>query len=78
MLLRTELKDNLRDYIGDYSHSENSFPIPLGSNEDELKRISPTHLNLDRSNNLFDDLEVVQRSMVKYYNITTEGMPLDY
>lgn len=78
MLLRTKLNDNLRDYIGDYFHLENSFPIPLGPNEDALKQTSPTHLNLDKSNNLFVDLEVVQRSMVKYYNITMEGMLLDH
>lgn len=72
-LLQTKLNANLEDYIGDYYHISNSWEIPVKANEDPKKRIGPTHLHLDDRNNLFADLETVQRVMVQHYKMTTEG-----
>jgi hypothetical protein len=74
MLLQSEFNSNLRNYIGDYFHLETSYEIPLKPNEDPKNWTGPIHLHLNASNNLFVDLKVVQRSMVKHYNIMAEGM----
>lgn len=68
------MNGNLKKYIGDYYHINNSWEVPKKPNEDIKKRTCPTHLHLDESNNLFVDVETVQRSMVKMYAITPEGI----
>jgi len=67
------MNGNLKNYIGDYYHINNSWQIPVKAGEDPKKRITPTHLHLDENNTLFVDVETVQRSMVKLYDITLEG-----
>jgi hypothetical protein len=38
-----------------------------------MKRTGPTHLHLEESNNLFVDLERVQQSMLRHYEVTAAG-----
>ena len=69
------MNGNLKKYISDYYHINNSWAIPLKAGEDPKDQTSPSHLHLDESNNLFVDVETVQQSMVKLYEFTPEGMP---
>ncbi|KAG0595634.1 hypothetical protein M758_UG183700 [Ceratodon purpureus] len=73
-LLRTEMNGNLKNYIGDYYHINNSWQIPVKAGEDPKKRNTPTHLHLNENNTLFVDVETVQRSIVKLYDITLEEL----
>lgn len=68
------MNGNLKKYIGDYYHINNSWVVPLKLGDDPKKRTTPTHIHFDETNNLFVDVEMVQRSMVKFYEFTTEGM----
>lgn len=67
------MNSKLSNFVGDYIHISNSWEIPMRAHEDPKKRTGPSHLHLNELNNLFVDLESVQRSMVRHYDITTTG-----
>ena len=70
--LRKEMNAKLPQFIGDYYHINGCRTIPevrVGG-----KVVTATkEVVLDSKNNLFVELEVVQRSMVMFYEMTTEG-----
>jgi len=69
---------NLKKYVGDYYHINNSMELPHDSNkkQDPKQKPDPTHLHLDESNTLFVDLEIVMKSMVRSYKFTHESMQI--
>jgi hypothetical protein len=61
----------LLEFIGDYQHIEGHYTAPAPKKKQVGSKVAPIlDLKLDDKNSLFVDLEVVQRSMVKFYNIT--------
>lgn len=70
--LRQDMNAKLPQFIGEYYHIEGRRVIPAV--RQGRKEITPAkEVILHSKNNLFVDLEVVQRSMVLFYNITVEG-----
>jgi hypothetical protein len=73
-LLRRELNSNLPEFIGNYQHIEGRYTALAPKKKQVGSKVAPIlDLKLDDKNSLFIDLEVVQRSMVKFYDITEEG-----
>jgi len=75
-LLRTKMNSNLKNYVGDYYHINNSLELlhDLNRKQDPKQKPGPTHLHLDESNTLFVDLETMMKSMVHFYKFTPKGM----
>lgn len=70
--LRQDMNAKLPQFIGEYYNIEGRRVIPAV--RQGKKEITPAkEVILHSKNNLFVDLEVVQRSMVLFYNITVEG-----
>ena len=68
-----KLNSKLQDYTGECYHINDLWEIPVVSGEDPKKHTGPTHLHLDETNNLFVDVEIVQRSIVRHYDVTLAG-----
>jgi hypothetical protein len=62
------LNGKLKDFIGDYKHIDNTLEVP--DPEDKSKALQYV---LNDKNNIFVDIEAVQRSMIKLYGITLDG-----
>ena len=72
--LRKHMNDKLPQFIGEYYHVEGRRVIPeVRQGNKVITRAK--EVILDNKNNLFVDLEVVQRSMVMFYGMTVEGNP---
>jgi hypothetical protein len=68
------LNSNLPEFIVDYQHIEGRYTAPAPKKKQVGSKVVPIlDLKLDDKNSLFIDLEVVQRSMVKFYDTTKEG-----
>jgi hypothetical protein len=67
--LREELNKNLKDLIGDYYSISNLFEIPPSA-----KSKAPQKIVLSPRNSFFVDIEVVQQTMIRLYNITPAGL----
>lgn len=76
-LLRSELNSKLKDLIGDYYHIDSTLEmvaqVPVTNAKGRKKKSEITRVVLTSKNNLFVDIEVVQKTMVKLYGFTTEG-----
>lgn len=70
--LRRKMNSKLPQFIGEYFHIDGRRVIPEARvNKKVVKNSKEVILN--DKNNLFANIEVVQRSMVLFYNITVEG-----
>lgn len=67
-LLRRELNGKLKDFIGDFEHIVNYLEVP--DPEDKSKAFKYV---LNEKNNIFADIEAVQRSMINLYGVTVDG-----
>jgi hypothetical protein len=74
-LLHTELNSKFVEFIGEYYSINDCISIPHQHSKSKEK--SPMLLKLDETNNLFVDIEIVQRTMVQLYKITPEGIQLN-
>ena len=70
--LRKQMNENLPQFIGDYYNIEGRRHVPEVRQGKRIVRPAKEVI-LDSKNNLFAELEVVQRSMVLFYDITVEG-----
>lgn len=70
--LRKQMNENLPQFIGDYYHIEGRRHIPEVRQGKKVVRPAK-EVTLHSKNNLFAELEVVQRSMVLFYDMTVEG-----
>jgi hypothetical protein len=70
-MLRSELNSKLHDFVGEYYHIDDNITFPASSKSKKSKE--PKNLNLNEMNNIFVDVEAVQRTMVCMYEITTAG-----
>jgi len=67
-----QMNENLSQFIGDYYHIKGRLHIP--EVRQGKKVVQPMkEVTLRSKNNLFAELEVVQHSMVLFYDITVEG-----
>jgi DNA phosphorothioation-dependent restriction protein DptG len=66
--LRRELNGRLKDFIGDYEHIDNTLEVH--DPEDKSKALQYV---FNDKNNIFVDIEAVERSMIKLYGITLDG-----
>lgn len=71
--LRKQMNANLPQFIGDYYHIEDRRTIPEVRVGGKVVTAAKEVI-LDSKNNLFVELEVVQRSMVLFYEMTVEGI----
>lgn len=71
--LRKEMNEKLPQFIGDYYHIEGRRIIPEVRVGKKIVR-GEKEVILDSKNNIFAQLEVVQRSMVLFYDMTVEGI----
>jgi len=69
-LLRQQMNSRLEDLIGSYSHIDNTLLIPPSSKQ----KADPIKLVLLSKNSFFVDVESVQKTMVRLYGITPEGI----
>jgi hypothetical protein len=72
-LLRKELNANLPQFVGEYYHIEGRMTLPTTSKTTKKCDDRPKDVVLNDKNSLFTDLEVVQQSMVIFYDITVAG-----
>lgn len=70
--LRKEMNLKLPQFIGDYYHIDGRRTIPEVRVGGKVVTAAK-EVVLDSKNSLFVELEVVQRSMVMFYEMTTEG-----
>lgn len=71
-LLRKQMNEKLPQFIGDYYQIKGRRIIPEVRVGKKIVR-GAKEVILDDKNNLFAELEVVQRSMVLFYDMTMEG-----
>ena len=76
-MLRRELNSKLKDLVGEYYHVESTLELETQATctNGRAKKKKPdiSRVVLTSKNNLFVDIEVVQRTMVKLYGFTTQG-----
>ena len=76
-LLRTELNLKLKDLVGHYYHIDSTLELVaqalVTNGKGRKKKSDISRVVLTTKNSLFVDIEVVQRTMVKLYEFTTEG-----
>jgi len=70
--LRKDMNAKLPQFIGEYYHVEGRRSIPLVRRAGK-DIVAAKEVILNSRNNLFVDLEVVQRSMVLFYGMAVEG-----
>ncbi len=70
------MNEKLPQFIGDYYHIEGRRIIPEVRVGKKIVR-GAKEVILDSKNNLFAQLEVVQRSMVLFYDMTVQGNIFD-
>ena len=71
-----QMNEKLPQFIGDYYHIEGRRIIPEVRVGRKIVR-GAKEVTLDSKNNLFAELEVVQRSMVLFYDMTVQGIISD-
>lgn len=71
--LRQDMNAKLPQFIGNYYSIEGRRVIRTAVRQGKKEITAAKEVILHSKNNLFVDLEVVQRSMVLFYNITVEG-----
>jgi len=74
--LRKQMNEKLPQFIGDYYHIEGCRIIPKVRVGRKIVR-GAKEVIFDSKNNLFAELEVVQRSMVLFYDMTVQGIIFD-
>lgn len=76
-MLRRELNSKLKDLVGEYYHVESTLELEtqaaVTNGRAKNKKPDLSRVVLTSKNNLFVDIEVVQRTMVKLYGFTTQG-----
>lgn len=75
--LRKEMNAKLPQFIGDYYHIDGRRTIPEVRVGGKVVTAAK-EVVLDSKNNLFVELEVVQRSMVMFYEMTMEGTIISF
>jgi hypothetical protein len=80
--LRQELNSKLKDFVGEWKVLENTYEAPstaVGKRKSKQK-LDKNSLTLTKYNNLFLDIDSVQRTMVRLYDITPSGIsdPTDF
>ena len=68
--LRTKLNSKLHEFVGEYYHIDDNLVIPPNS---KSKKKKPQQIVLNEMNSIFVDVEAVQRTMVRLYEIAPEG-----
>lgn len=72
-LLRKELNMNLEDLVGQPMFISNTYEVAPSTKKNQKSAKEGKLLTLDKFNNLFLDIESVQRTMIRLYKITEEG-----
>ena len=62
------MNGKLKDFIRDYKQTDNTLDVPTLENKSKALQYV-----LNDKKNIFVDIEVVQRSMIKLYGITLDG-----
>ena len=75
--LRKQMNSKLPQFIGDYYHIDGRRTIPEVRVGGKVVTAAK-EVVLDSKNNLFVELEVVQHSMVLFYEMTVEGMDCSF
>jgi hypothetical protein len=76
-LRRRELNSNLRDFVGQYYHINNSLEVEARKSRLEkgrAKGLQYEKIILTDKNTFFIDVEAVQRTIVQLYGISSEGL----
>ena len=77
-MLRRKLNGNLRNMVGDYKHVCNVLEVTTSSknskDKSKEKGLQIERIVLNDKNTMFVDIEAVQRTMVKLYGITQDGI----
>jgi hypothetical protein len=69
-ILRKSFNSKLHEFVEEYYSLHNTMEIPRAQNSTNKK---PLRITLNDQNNLFLDVECVQRTMVNLCNVTPEG-----
>jgi len=76
--LQRKLNGNLRDMVGDYKYVCNVLEVPTSAknskDKSKEKGLQIERIVLNDKNTIFVDIEAVQRTMVKLYGITQDGI----